>query len=118
MPPWYALPPLCIMRSFESKWIGLGLVALSFLPLFVLPFLRHRLMRSGPTACLWAINCGVLALNFVYSGHIAAELLEGFAVIQGRFCTATHFFCGLVVPFIFHIVERRKIRPSDRTSGA
>jgi len=111
-PVWYLTPWYTILRSFESKLLGVLAMGASLAILFVLPFLDRSKVRSAryrPVYRQMVILFFVAVVILGYCGHSApTPLLK--AIGQGA--TAYYFGFFLLLPFV-HKFEKTKPVPEE-----
>jgi len=109
-PVWYLTPWYTILRSFESKLLGVIAMGGSLAILFVLPFLDRSKVRSGryrPMFRLMVVMFFVDVIVLGYCGHSApSETLK----LVGQIATAYYFAFFLLLPFL-PMVEKTKPEP-------
>ncbi len=109
-PVWYLTPWYTILRSFESKLLGVIMMGASLAILFVLPFLDRSKVRSAryrPVYRQMVILFFVAVLTLGYCGHASATPV---LKVVGQIATAVYFGFFLLLPFV-HKFEKTKPEP-------
>ena len=109
-PVWYLTPWYTILRSFESKLLGVIMMGASLAILFVLPFLDRSKVRSAryrPVYKQMVILFFIAVLTLGYCGHSSATPV---LKVIGQIATAVYFGFFLLLPFV-HKFEKTKPTP-------
>ncbi|MBF0281492.1 MAG: cytochrome b/b6 [Zetaproteobacteria bacterium] len=109
-PVWYLTPWYTILRSFESKLLGVAAMGASLAILFVLPFLDRSKVRSAryrPVYRQMVILFFISVLVLGYCGHSAPTAT---LKLVGQIATAIYFGFFLLLPFV-HKFEKTKPVP-------
>jgi len=99
-PVWYLTPWYTILRSFESKLLGVAAMGASLGILFVLPFLCRSAVRSAryrPVYRMMVILCFIDVIVLGYCGHSAATPV---LKVVGQIATAYYFLFFVALPFL------------------
>jgi ubiquinol-cytochrome c reductase cytochrome b subunit len=111
-PVWYLTPWYTILRSFESKLLGVIMMGASLAILFVLPFLNRSKVRSAryrPVYRQMVILFFIAVLTLGYCGHSAPTAT---LKVIGQVATAVYFGFFLLLPFV-HKFEKTKPLPEE-----
>jgi len=99
-PVWYLTPWYTILRSFESKLLGVAAMGASLGILFVLPFLCRSAVRSAryrPVYRMMVILFFIDVIVLGYCGHSAATPV---LKVVGQIATAYYFLFFVALPFL------------------
>ncbi len=111
-PVWYLTPWYTILRSFESKLLGVLAMGASLAILFVLPFLDRSKVRSAryrPVYRQMVLLFFVCVIVLGYCGHSApTPTLK----LIGQLATTYYFAFFLLLPFV-HKFEKTKPLPEE-----
>jgi len=111
-PVWYLTPWYTILRTFESKLLGVIMMGASLAILFVLPFLDRGKVRSAryrPVYRQMVILFFAAVLTLGYCGHSAPNAT---LKIVGTIATCVYFGFFLLLPFV-HRFEKTKPLPEE-----
>lgn len=109
-PVWYLTPWYTILRSFESKLLGVAAMGASLAVLFILPFLDRSKVRSAryrPVYRQMVILFFIAVLVLGYCGHSAPTAT---LKVVGQIATAVYFGFFMLLPFV-HKFEKTKPLP-------
>ncbi len=99
-PVWYLTPWYTILRSFESKLIGVLAMGGSLAILFLLPFLCKSAVRSARFRPVYQIMVIMFFIDVIILGYCGHSAPTPTLKIVGQLSTAYYFLFFVALPFL------------------
>lgn len=109
-PVWYLTPWYTILRSFESKLLGVAMMGASLAILFVLPFLDRSKVRSARYRPVYRQMVFLFFIAVVVLGYCGHSAPTPTLKLVGQIATGVYFGFFLLLPFV-HKFEKTKPVP-------
>jgi len=111
-PVWYLTPWYTILRSFESKLLGVLAMGASLAILFVLPFLDRSKVRSARYRPVYRQMVFLFFFTVIVLGYCGHSAPTPELKLIGQIATALYFGFFLLLPFV-HKFEKTKPVPEE-----
>ena len=99
-PVWYLTPWYTILRSFESKLLGVAAMGASLGILFVLPFLCRSAVRSARFRPVYQIMVIMFFIDVIVLGYCGHSAPTATLKVVGQIATAYYFLFFLALPIL------------------
>ncbi|MFQ5518669.1 MAG: cytochrome bc complex cytochrome b subunit [Mariprofundus sp.] len=99
-PVWYLTPWYTILRSFESKLLGVAAMGASLGILFVLPFLCRSAVRSARFRPVYQIMVIMFFVDVIVLGYCGHSAPTATLKVVGQIATAYYFLFFVALPFL------------------
>lgn len=109
-PVWYLTPWYTILRSFESKLLGVVAMGASLAILFALPFLDRSKVRSARYRPMYRAMVVMFFVDVIILGYCGHSAPTSTLKLIGQIGTAYYFAFFLLLPFLPKI-EKTKPEP-------
>ncbi len=111
-PVWYLTPWYTILRSFESKLLGVVAMGASLAILFLLPFLDRSKVRSARYRPVYRQMVYLFFVTVIILGYCGHSAPTPTLKLIGQITTAYYFAFFLLLPFV-HKFEKTKPLPEE-----
>lgn len=100
IPMWYMAPFYALLRAIPNQLIGIGLMALSLLFLFLLPWLDHSPVRSLRYKGRYSrISLWLFVISFLLLGYLGTLPVTPYRLILARISLVLYFSYFLLMPY-------------------
>ena len=108
-PVWYLTPWYTILRSFESKLLGVAAMGASLGILFLLPFLCKSAVRSARYRPMYQIMVIMFFVDVIILGYCGHTATTPVLKVVGQLATAYYFLFFVALPFLPKFEKTRPV---------
>ena len=108
-PVWYLTPWYTILRSFESKLLGVAAMGASLGILFLLPFLCKSAVRSARYRPMYQIMVIMFFVDVIILGYCGHTATTPFLKVVGQVATFYYFAFFVALPFLPKIEKTKPV---------
>lgn len=106
VPEWYFLPIYAILRSIPDKLFGVAAIALVFLSLLALPFMKSSYVRSSSFRPIYQKLFWFFLADCLLLGWIGCEPVEAPYVTIGQISSVAFFLFFVLTPILGRVGKR------------